>query len=128
MNLKDVKANYKDSEIFNFFKASTEDINKTIKSLNHRKATGADKVPPKLLKTAANVVDSHIASILDHNLLNKRFPEKTKIANACPIYKKEPRKELENCRPVSIFNASSEICESFILRSTGPNMLKKIYP
>ena len=36
-SIKDIKANYK--EIFNFPKASTEDINKIIKSLNHREAT-----------------------------------------------------------------------------------------
>ena len=66
------------------------------------------------LKITANVIDSHITSILDHDLLNKGFLEKAKIANACPIYKKEPRKKLENGRPASILTTPSKIYERFI--------------
>ena len=44
-------------EIFKFPKASAEDINKIIKSLNHRKATVVDGIPPKRLTVAANVID-----------------------------------------------------------------------
>ena len=35
----------------------------TIKSLNPNKATGPDRIPLKILKTAANVIDSHLAYI-----------------------------------------------------------------
>ena len=41
-------------------KASPKDINKIIKSSNSKKVTGPDKIPPKLAKRAANIIDSHI--------------------------------------------------------------------
>ena len=69
--IKDVKVKYKDPEVFNFPNASTEDTNKIAKSVHHIKATGADKIPLKLLKVAANMIDSHIANILNHYILNK---------------------------------------------------------
>ena len=57
---------------------------------------GTDNFSPKLLKIASNVIDSHIASILNHDVLNKRFSEKAETAN----YKKDGREELKNYRSV----------------------------
>ena len=46
----------------NFFfpEATIEDKNEIIKLLNPNKATGPDCIPLKIIKAAANVIDSHI--------------------------------------------------------------------
>ena len=75
-----------------------EDVNKTIKSLHHWKASGTDSIPPKLLKIEANAIDSHMANIFNHGLLNKWFAEKAKTANIHKIYKKELREELKKLK------------------------------
>lgn len=80
-----------------------------MQAANRRKARGAEKILPKLLKIAVNMIDSHIGNILNHDLLNKRFPEKVKIANVCSIYKKEASEELKSYRPFSILVALSKI-------------------
>ena len=36
-----------------------EDINKIIKNINPKKATGPDKIPPKIVRLSANIISSH---------------------------------------------------------------------
>ena len=50
-----IKEIVKENTIFNFPQATTEDVNKIIKSLNPIKATGPDHIPLNIIKTAANV-------------------------------------------------------------------------
>ena len=45
--------------------ATAEQINKIIKKLNPNKATGPDKIPPKIVIFAANITDSHLGNIIN---------------------------------------------------------------
>ena len=59
-----IKRNQNETLNFDFPTAEVEDINKIIKSLNPRKATGSDGVSVKILKIARNIIDSHLKQIL----------------------------------------------------------------
>ena len=50
-----------------------EDINKTINNVNPKKATGPDKIPPKIVKLSANIIDSHLMNIINNDLSNNSF-------------------------------------------------------
>ena len=100
--------------IFDFPEANTEDINKIIKSLNPNKATGPDHIPLKIIKTAANVIDSHLAHIINKDLKENKFSENAKTALVRPIYKKDDRGKIKNYRPVSLLNGFSKIYERFL--------------
>ena len=39
--------------------AKIEDINTIIKNINPKKATGPDKIPPKIVRLSANIISSH---------------------------------------------------------------------
>ena len=54
-----IKRNQNETLNFDFPTAEVEDINKIIKSLNPRKATGPDGIPVKILKIARNVIGSN---------------------------------------------------------------------
>ena len=57
------------SEIrYNILLATAEQINKIIKKLNPNKATGPDKIPPKIVILSANLIDSHLANIINHDV------------------------------------------------------------
>ena len=58
-----MKETFKSFENFDLPKASPTDINKIIKT--QKKTTCPDKIPPKLVKLAANIIDSHICNILN---------------------------------------------------------------
>ena len=79
----------KEKPIFDFPEATIEDKNKSIKSLNPNKATGPDRIPLKIIKTAANVIDSHLVYIVSKDLKENKFSENAKTALVRPIYKKD---------------------------------------
>ena len=62
-------------ENFDVPTATTKEINKILKELDPEKATGLDKIPPKIVKMSANVIESlsaNIIIILDRMFFLKR--------------------------------------------------------
>ena len=86
-----IKEIVKEKPIFDFPESTTEDINKIIKSLNPNKATGPDHI-----KAAANVIDCHLAHII-----NKDLKENSKTL-VRPFCKKDDRGEIKNYRSVNL--------------------------
>ena len=85
-----------------------------MKPLNPNKATGPDHIPLKIIKTAANVIDSHLAYIINKDLKENKFSENAKTALVRSIYKKDDRDKIKNYRPVSLLNGFSKIYERFL--------------
>ena len=48
--------------------ATVSDINTLLKSVNTKKATGPDNIPPKLVKLSTNKIDSHLCKIMHKGL------------------------------------------------------------
>ena len=98
-----------------------------MRSINYRKATGPDKIPPKIVKTSTNIIDSHLTNIINSDLKINAFSDSAKVASIRPIFKgKGERTEMKNCRPVSILNCFSKVYERFIhenLMSSVTNFL-----
>ena len=55
--------------------ASTSDINKIIKWLNVNKAKGPDGISAKFVKMSANVIDCHLANIINNDISLKNIPK-----------------------------------------------------
>ena len=100
--------------------ACKDDINKIIKSLNTKKATGPDGIPLKLIKLSADIIDYYLTTIINDDLSRSSFSEGAKEALVHPIFKKKDRKNKENYRPVSILNGFSKVYERFINDSMLP--------
>ena len=100
--------------------ATAEQINKIIKKLNPNKATGPDKIPSQIVILSANIIDSHLANIINHDLDNNSFSGGAKIATVRPIYKKSDRDKIENYRPASILNCFSKAYKRFLHEQFKP--------
>ena len=74
-----------------------------------KKATGSDRIPPKIVKLSSNIIDSHLTSIINSDLLKDSFFGDAKTASLRSIFKKKERDKIENYRPVSILNCFSKI-------------------
>ena len=79
-------------DTFNFPHATAEEINKIIKEINPKKATGPNKIPLKIIKLSAIIIDSHFNNIINKNIDNNRFSEIAKIASIRLIFKKKKEK------------------------------------
>ena len=112
-----IKNNQNKNKTFEFPEAKVENINKIIKSLNPKKATGPDGIPIKVIMSANNIIDSHITNIINQDLNIDKYSEEAKTALVRPLFKKDDRDKIKNYRPVSILNGFSKIYERFLLNS-----------
>ena len=98
-----------------------------MKNLNSKKVTSLDKIPPKLVLLSANIIDSHLAKIINHDLNYNSFSKVLKIVTVCHIYKRNDRDKIENYRPVSILHCFSKVYEKFKF-TNNLNHLWKLLP
>ena len=91
-------------ENFDIPTATTEEINKIIEELDPKKATDLDTIPPKIVKMSADVIDSHLANIVNNDIRKNSFSEKAKVAFVTRIFKKNEREKIENYMSVGILN------------------------
>ena len=82
--------------------------------LNAEKATEPDKIPPKIVRLSANIIDSHLTNITNSDLLKHSFSEDAKTASVRPVFKKKEHNKIENYRPVSILNYFSKMYEKLL--------------
>ena len=94
--------------------ASTSDINKVIKSLNVNKAKGPDGISAKFVKMSANVIDCHLANIINNDISLNKYSKHVKTAIVRPIFKKDDRTKIKNYCPVNLLNVFSKIYEQFL--------------
>ena len=69
---------------FKIEEMKAEQVNKRLR--NSRKATGPNKVPPKVVKMSANIVDSHLINITNSDLKRNAFSDVAKVASIRPIF------------------------------------------
>ena len=103
---------------YNIPLTTAEKINMIIKKLNSNKATGPDKISIVIL--SPNIIDSHVANIINHDTDNNSFSEGAKIATVRPIYKKSDRDKIENYRPVSVLNCFSKVYKRYLHKQFKP--------
>ena len=115
------------NENFDIPTTTTEEINKIIKELDPKKATDLGKIPPKIVKISANVIDYHLANIINNDITNNVFSEKAKVASVRSIFKKNEREKIENYRPVSILNCFSKVYAKFLLEKFKPFIKTHFY-
>ena len=80
-----IKSSVTQNSKFNLPHATTQDITKIINSLSSNKASGSDSIPVKFTRLSANVIDSHLANIINEGTDLNCYSENANIANVKPI-------------------------------------------
>ena len=63
---------------------------------------------------SANVIDFHLANIINNDISLNKYSKHSKTAIAGPIFKKGDRTKVKNYRAVTILNIFSKIYEQFL--------------
>ena len=93
------------------------------KSLDGRKSTGEDQIPPKLVSLASNKLPSAWTIAINCSIRNSRFPDDAKKAAVYPLDKGEPNRKVErNFRLISVLNALSKIYEKVLKEQQTQNL------
>ena len=81
---------------FSFDIVHTETILKKLKSINVKKATGHDSIPPKLLKLGADVLAIPLTNLINMSISTCTFPEDLKLAETNELITQHELKTLNN--------------------------------
>ena len=86
-----------------------------MKSLDIKRDSGLDKIPPKLIKAASDILFVSLSQAINNSLMNGIFPDVAKVAMVSPIDKKtDDKNKISNYRPVSVLNISLKVCETVL--------------
>ena len=84
--------NSQTAEQFQFNSVTTSEICKLFKNIDSKKATGTDKIPPKLVKISAELLSQPLADAINNSISKGVFPDNEKIASVSPIDKQSADK------------------------------------
>ena len=122
-----IQDNFPVKKEFKIEEARVEQMNKILRNINSKKATGPDKIHPQIIEMSAKIFDSHLTNIINSDLKRNAFPDSAKVASIGPIFKgKGKRTDIKDYRPVRILNCFSKNYERFIhlnLMSSMTNFL-----
>ena len=107
--------NTPESILFSFEPTNPVKVQKSLKNINTKKATGFDKIPAQLAKLSAEILRTPLSIAINNSLKYEVFPDDIKIAPDILLNKGKPNKNKTfNFRPVSILNTFSNIYEKVI--------------
>ena len=109
--IKNIKSEFSIYKEFELAYASAKDINQIMKSLNIK---GPDDISAKFVKISANIIDCHIANIINKDISNNKFSENGKTETVRSIFRNVDRTEIKNYRPVSLLNIFTKFYERFL--------------
>ena len=99
---------------FNF--VSKEDVLTKMKMLYVSKSIQESDNPVKIIKANENFFAEAICFYFNKSSENGKFPNRLKLANITPVFKKSVRTSKDNYRPVSILPAFSKMFERLLSR------------
>ena len=117
-----------ESSLFNFTEVNLSEIEKELQNLNPKKSTTFNNVPPKLLKLSGETCAPTLCYLMNKTFQTCIFPEKLKLADITPVFKKDDSTKLKNYRPVSILPTASKIFERIIHKQITAFMEKYLSP
>ena len=91
-----------------------ERVKATILKLKENSAPGPDAIPNKLLIETVNEVSKPLSILFRKSLNERRIPDEWRYANVTPIFKKGPKSEPGNYRPVSPTSAIGKLMERLV--------------
>ena len=95
-------------------KCELHEIISIISNLQISKSCGPNSIPSNLLKLASDVLAPIIMLLINESFDEGTFPDLLKIANVCPIFKKNEVYDCKNYRPISLLSNISKIFEKLM--------------
>ena len=96
---------------------TTKGVLKLLTGLKTNKAIGPDLVSTRFLKDNADEIAPIFTRLFQHTLASGEVPKDWQTTNVIAIYKKGPRSEPSNYRPVSLTCVGSKMLEHIIYHS-----------
>ena len=114
-------------EVFSFQEVDFQELRRLLDSMDEKKSTGEDQIPPKLVSLAAAELEIPLTNAINMSIRSCKFPDIAKRAAVCPLDKGESDPTVErNFRPVSVLNAFSKIFEKVMKKQLKSHLDKSL--
>ena len=102
--------------LLNDIEFGREEIENEVKKLKSGKSAGPDNIHPRVLKETISVISAPLALIFNKSMQVGQLPDAWKAATVVPIYKKGPKGDPGNYRPISLTSVCCKLMERLIRR------------
>ena len=99
---------------FYIFPTTADEIEVEISKLKSSKSTGPFSIPVTILKLLKNVISRPLETLFNASFLTGVVPDKFKLANVIPVYKKGSQTSLSNYRPISLLSVFNKLLEKLM--------------
>lgn len=98
-------------EIISFKPVNKSEVQRTLESLNTRKATGHDCILAKVMKLGARELTTPLTNLYNFCISHGTWPCNWKKGEWVPVFKRDDPQDRDNYRPVTIFPAEDKVFE-----------------
>ena len=97
-------------------------------NLSSKKATRMGDILAKILKDSLSVYTKELTTIINNSLKDGLFPNKLKLVDVSPVFKKDDDLNKENYRPASILSHMSKVSKRIFYKQIDRLMTSKFSP
>ena len=90
------------------------DLRRIIKRLKEGMTQGPDEIPSSIIKVSSPLIEDALLHTVKTSIKTNTFPELCKDQEVFPTYKKGPKEDKDNCRPVNHLNKLSKVEENAV--------------
>ena len=113
-------------ESFKFQFLSNNEVKKEIENLDTAKSSTYGSIPVTIFKQCVNAYLPHLTNSINYSIQHSNFPQKLKLSEVIPVYKKLDPLQKKNYRPISLLPHVSKIFERIILKQITNYMTDKL--
>ena len=113
-SIKVIKSVQTESNTFSFKQISTSELESVINDLKINKGSLSNSIPAKILKENSNAHILNLKNVINKSIASSTFPNKLKLAEVIPVYKKGDPRNRKNYRPISLLSNVSKIFERIL--------------
>ncbi|CAC5426688.1 unnamed protein product [Mytilus coruscus] len=95
---------------------SENEVVDILKILDVSKASGPDRISPRLLKEAYGILKYPLCRLFNLSLSVGKFPSDWKCANVTPVFKKDSPSDYINYRPISLISVIGKVMERCVFK------------
>ena len=106
------KCNMKERLLFS--KIKSDKAFKILKNFDESKTPGIDYLSGIFLKDGASLLATPITQLCNLSISSGRFPDACKIPKLKPLFKKGPKTDPKNYRPISLLPLMSKVLERIV--------------
>ena len=97
--------------VFSFREITLTEVRNELLNINCKKSTTHNNIPTNLLKYTVDIRGSVLHKLINDDCV---FPDKLKLADITPVFKKGDATDINNYRPISVLPPVSKIFEKLL--------------